>query len=488
VGIIPYGECSTCCEIEANRMVNGCYCLLNYKKTNIPFFTKLYLFPEYFRDVRLFLEWKVRFTMNFAACRGIFAQVFQNNWINGTLYMFNFNKRTTFNALAEPLYDYCENVIMFNKISNTFYYRSSPWDGNLNLFIGKKSPTKYPFGIDFEGGGYGYNKRQIQFPTTITDLGPRDSFISEVCCSSEDGGFGAYYANQIKTTSYQDNSDIVQLGFLSRILNEGVRQRIIPISTGDNNTEGKGIIQFFNSDRGGYRIDGDWAQMLSINSEWEVSPFITENVPNNSYIYFGDNQNGSIGSISSNLIKPILGLFFSSSTEELRYRKIMSPGIETYNFNPLIEQKFGYPKSQYVPHYKWLIKKPTDNFGTPNIFGSENNNWYTDLYSFGASGNGFFNKRYQDLDFTTNGEKYKTSLTNLGFISSFSGTTNATIVPSPITPLVAILQGAPSPNPLQESTVNDGIVVGAPYHFYFGLNNGKTAVDRFYKLYVATEE
>ena len=97
----------------------------------------------------------------------------------------------------------------------------------------------------------------------------------------------------------------------------------------------------------------------------------------------------------------------------------MSSGIETYTFNPLIEQKFGYPKSQYVPHYKWLIKKPTTSVGTPNIFGSENNNWYTDVYSFGASGNGFFNKRYQDLDFTSNDEKYQTSLTKLGFISSF---------------------------------------------------------------------
>jgi hypothetical protein len=368
---------------------------------------------------------------------------------------------------------------MFNKISNTFYYRSSPWDGNN--FIGKASPTQGLFGTNFAGGGYGYNKRQIQFPTTITDLGPRDSFISEVCCSSEDSEFGSYYANQIKTTSYQDNSDIVQLGFLSRILNEGVRQRIIPISTGDNNSEGKGIIQFFNSDRGGYRIDGDWAQMLSINSEWEVSPFITENVPNNSYIYFGDNQNGSIGSISSDLIKPILGLFFSSSTEELRYRKIMSPGIETYNFNPLIEQKFGYPKSQYVPHYKWLIKKPTTSVLPDNIFGSEDNNWYTDVYS-GSTGYGFFNKRYQDLDFTSNDEKYQTSLTKLGFISSF----NLTGGTMPITPL--IIQGNPSPNPAQESTIKDGIVVGAPYHFYFGLNNGKTAVDRFYKLYVATEE
>jgi hypothetical protein len=94
------------------------------------------------------------------------------------------------------------------------------------------------------------------------------------------------------------------------------------------------------------------------------------------------------------------------------------------------------------------------------------------------------NKRYQDLDFTSNDEKYQTSLTKLGFISSF----NINGITQPITPLSAILQGDPSPNPAQESTVKDGIIVGAPYHFYFGLNNGKTAVDRFYKLYVATEE
>ena len=35
---------------------------------------------------------------------------------------------------------------------------------------------------------------------------------------------------------------------------------------------------------------------------------------------------------------------------------------------------------------------------------------------------------------------------------------------------------------------NGTIVVGAPYHFYFGLNNGKTAINRFYKLYVQTVE
>jgi len=401
--------------------------------------------------------------MNFAACRGIFAQVFQNNWINGALYMFNFNKRTTFNAIGDPNYNYCERVIVFNDLNNSFFYRSSPWNGTK--FIGKDSPSFNPGNPFADFPGFGYNKKQIQFPTTVVDLGPRDAFINEICCSGIDG-FGAYFADQMKATSYQDNSDIIQLGFLSRILNEGVRQRMIPIQVGDNSSEGKGIIQFFNSTRGGYRIDGDWAQMLSINSEWKVLPFITENVPSNNYIFFGDN--GATG----DQLKPVMGLFFQTPTPNLNYRKIQSPGIQTYSTSPLIEEKFGYSKSQVVPHYKWSLK--TSN-PTSNIFGTEDNNWLTDNVYNG----GFFSKKYQDLDFTNLNEKYITQTTRLGYIANYTGATND---PSPQPLINTIIQGQPV------GTNQQAIVVGAPYHFYFGLNNGKTAVDRFYKLYVSTAE
>jgi hypothetical protein len=464
VGILPAGQCS----IPQDRMINGCYCLLN----------KTYLF-EYGADARLFLEWKVRFTMNFAACRGVFGQVFQNNWINGVLYMFNFNKKTTFDAFANPVYDYCEDVIMFNDITNVFFYRSSPWDQNTERFIGKDSPQINPNAVGVTFPGFGYNVKQIQFPTTITDLGPRDYFINQICCSSGEDGFGSYYANQLKTTSYQDNSDIIQLGFLSRILNEGVRQRIIPISNGGDSSEGKGIIQFFNSTRGGYRIDGDWAQMLSINSEWKVLPFITENLPQpnpNDYIYFGDNNNGT-NQYSGDEVRPILGLFFQVTDDETYYRKIMSPGIETYNFNPLIEEDFGYPKSQDVPHYRWQVKLPTVYAGTPNIFGSEDNNWFTTTYPISTPNNnsqGFFFKKYQDLDFVTGGEKYRTTTTQNGFISNY-------VNGVPQYSSSNVIQGSPS------TSYSDSVIVGAPYHYYFGLNNGKTAIDRFFKLYVVNE-
>jgi hypothetical protein len=468
VGVVPAGSCS----VPENRMINGCYCLLNKKYVK-----------EYRNDADLFLEWKVRFTMNFAACRGVFAQVFQNNWINGVLYMFNFNKALRFPQDSQKTpYAFCDNVVVFNDLTNNFYYRSSPWRESTQQFIGKNPPTQNPLipSSFLEFPGFGYNEKQIQFPTTVVDLGPRDYFINQVCCSAGDSGFGSYYADQIKSSSYQDNADIIQLGFLSRILNQGVRQRILPITSGQNSTEGKGIEQFFNSTRGGYRIDGDWAQMLSINSEWKVSPFITENLPSdpannidpNDYIFFGDNYYPATAPSNSEDVKPVMGLFFQTTEEGLRYRKIESPGIETYSYTPLIENDFGYPKSQVVPYYKWSIRAG-DGPGV-NIFGSEDNNWYTDS----GYQTGFFYKKYQDLDFVTNEEKYKTSTVQLGYISNVDST------------------GKPTPNvvgvnhgqPINSNIKTEAIVVGAPYHFYFGLNNGKTALDRFYKLYVATSE
>lgn len=460
------------CPIPPGRVVNGCYCLLN--KGDEVANKRWYLIGNAVKyDTALLLEWKVRFTLNFAACRGIFAQVFQNNWINGVLYMFSFNNKKLFgldpnnpNQTNKPFFKtYCNDVIIWNELSNSYYYRSSPWNNTTQEFVGKQSPNTSGFlsGL-LQFPGAAYNVKQIQFPTTVVDLGPRDSFINEICANP---AFGSYYADQLNTTSYQDNSEILQLSFLSRILNEEFRKDMSPGISGNNVKEGVGVGQFFRNDRKGDRIDGDIAQMLSINSEWKVAPFITENVPGNNYIYFGL-QGGN-----NNQNKPVFGVFFSSDTQELRYRKIMSPGIETYSFTPLIQQSFGYPKSQIVPNYKWIIS------GGTTIFGTENNNWFTESTN---TNSGFFKGRYQNTNFTSTFQKYLTSnpSINFGYITNYSVGPNNTLIPS--VSINNIIQGVPYAN--NNSGYSSMIVVGAPYYFYFGLNNGKTAVDKFFKLYV----
>jgi hypothetical protein len=423
------------------NVVNGCYCLLN------PVGETYLTNGAYRRDLQLLLEWKARFTLTFAACRGVFAQVFQNNWVNGNLYMFSFVKKTTFNLQGNPNYRYCKDIAVFNPISNSFFYRSSPYNNNTNSFVGKNKPNQ--LSVTFS---YGYNEKQILFPTTIVDLGPRDSFIREICCNDN---FGSYYVDQVKSTSYQDNSDIIQIGFLSRILDNTTLSSLLP----GGDSEGLGVGQFFDNVRGGDRIDGDFSQMLSINSEWKISPFIVDNVDSNSQVFIGKSN----PSLSSS--KPVFGVFFNLSDDSVRYRKIMSPGIETYSTSPvLIEENFGYPNSQEVPFYKWQISQASV------IFGSENNNWYTDTIPSTGS---FFSKKYQELDFLTPNEKYTTTTTKLGYITNYYS--NGT--PNPNSSNVT--NGTPGGNP---------ILVGAPYHFYFGLYNGKTALDIFYKLYVQVQD
>ena len=433
------------CDIPDDRMVRGCYCLLNK--------TFLLQFPA---DGRLLLEWKTRFTLNFAACRGVFSQTFQNNWVNGVLYMFTFNKTTKFNLAQpdEPQYKYCQDTIVYNELTNGFYYRSSPWNGNS--FIGVESPTpsqSWPSDLINGFPGLGYNTKRIQFPTTIMDMGPRDKFISQIC---NDPDFNGYLVDQIKSTSYQDNSDLLQMSFISRLLNASVWDQIIPIGNpSGGSSEGKGIVQFFNSSRKAERIDGDIAQALSINSEWRVSPYIEENYPNN-FLY--------IGSDATSDAKPVFGIFFSSSTEDYSYRRKLSPGIEALSYNcGGVYSYYGYPSDQNVPHYLWRITGPTNS-----IFGTEDNNWDTQVLSNG----GFFSKNYQDLDFNTDPYFRKSNnLENFGFITNFDSTDNPEILPN------GVVNGLP----------NQSVLVGAPYHFYFGLSNGNTAIDKFIKVYINTE-
>ena len=444
------------CSVPPDRVKQGCYCLLNGKESDNQIFKKLYLINDAYRDdARLFLEWKTRFTITFAACRGVFAQVFQNNWVNGVLYMFAFNKSTTYDELNEPTINYCKDVVMFNEITNGFYYRSSPWDGNN--FIGVDSPpppANIPSYLTNTYPGLGYNEQRIQFPTTVMDMGPRDAFIEQIC---NDNDLSGYVVDQMRSTSYKDNSDVVQMGFISRFLNEKFRQRILPVSIGGDDSEGKGIIQFFNSKREAERIDGDFAQALSINSEWAITPFIEENYPNN-YIFIGDE-----GAPEN---RSVFGVFYESSEDEYKYRRRLTPGIETYSSTcgyPVLNF-FGRASDQIVPHYKWQITTST------NIFGSEDNNWVTTA-NLNSTGNGFYSQYYQNLDFDNSNEYYQTTTTSLGVITNF-------------------VNGVPTSNPSNVTTGSpDGtpIVVGAPFFFYFGLNNGYTAMDKFAKLYLETE-
>ena len=77
---------------DKTRVKGGCY-----------YFVQDELFKTIKDDLKYLAEWKARFRFVFGACRGVISHVFQNNWVNGTLYTFAFRKQTILHQVTRQL-------------------------------------------------------------------------------------------------------------------------------------------------------------------------------------------------------------------------------------------------------------------------------------------------------------------------------------------------------------------------------------------------
>ena len=114
--------------------------------------------------------------------------------------------------------------------------------------------------------------------------------------------------------------------------------------------------------------------------------------------------------------------------------------------------------------YKW----ESDSTQPPqNLFGSELNEWYTDLEN-----GGFYAIPYQSMQFDTTDYFHPQNGTGpfngaTGYIYNYDS------------------NGNPNQNVTQwPSGQSRKFVVGAPYHFYFGLGKGKSAINRYITKYI----
>ncbi len=414
------------------RIKSGCY----------QFIQKPYV-ANITKDLENFSEWKARFRMMFGACRGIFSHVFQNNWVNGTLYMFSFKKQTIVSILGQPKkYKYCgtyesnvrpgQGPIYYTSGStNSFFYRSTPYNGTN--FVGQipkqgsyLNPTPVP--VDFGGA----NDRNIMFPTTIMDLGPRDEFSFEICANPNLQG---YLVDTLKSTSFNDTSDLLQLFIISRLINTNFLGALLGLGDASINK------MFSRSDD---RLDGDLTQLFSINSEYGVEGFSEDEYDGVNDIYIATSGPAT------------LGVFFTSSTEN---RVELSPGVTT--FTPQLTNLFGYPGTQEVPFYQWQLNQQQ----VPTIFGSDINDWNTNLI-----GGGFYKQKYQGLSFKYSSlSQYFNNLTTgqKGFIYNSNASGNDVTFPA---------------------GQSNSFLVGAPYHFYFGLNKGKSSINRYITKYILNQD
>ena len=425
-------------------MVNGCYVFVTNLLLSLP------------KDLVLLTEWTSRVQITFAACRNIWSHIFTNNWINGTLFAYAIKNKVLFTSPTsqnpnQASSNYCTKTVILHPPTNNFYYRSSPYKDGVG-FIGAERIKDFFNSLSIDYGG---NKLNLKTPTTILDMGPKVDYLQEIIFSDE---YDGYIMNKLKSTTFNDVSEILNLLIISRLSSKS----FIGLLIGGGN-----VGQFFS--RGIKRVDADYAQMISISSELGIQSFEAEDYPDNpgceqDPIYY----NGA------NAQKGVMGIFFSSDTQLRDFvtpkRTIISPNVEITddcafsNFNVF---------SQEVPFYQWEIKEEDPD--SDSIFGSQKNEWYTEYITSPI----FFSERYQSLDRLLQSSRYfRTDTSNItkyfkGYIYSVNpdGTLSAEV-------------GTIAQN---SSPLGRVITVGAPFHFYFGLRSGKSAFDRFAKKYLDFE-
>jgi len=418
-------DCPTSDAVEG-----GCYMFLRRPLTDLN------------KDIgQTFPEWGYRFRFFYALCRGVLSQSFMNNWINGALYAYPIQVTTYYNNQNKAEYPrFCQGIAYYNMDSQNFYYRSSPWNDNSNRFVGKK--TNNPAGL---------NGVNLLNPTTIVNLGMKDYFYSEI---TFDPTTKAYIIPNIDSTSYADTSDLVNLFVISRLTDSSFLEKLI--AAGDS-----GIDKLFS--RPQLRVDGDFAQLTSINSEIgnvNFSPQFYEILP-------GDtnpptNVLGSAGD-------PAMAVWFSSTTQDLQTKDYLTPGVIDFRSSDNLGY-YPYPygiKSQLVPYYQWGLADGS------RIFGNQQNNWKT-------STNDVIQNYYQSLDraatntkYFRNGTSVANDLTARAYIFSVDG--DRANYPT---------TGGKYKNTGQQSKE---FLVGAPFQFYFGPVKGASALDRFKTKYSVDE-
>ena len=413
---------------ETDPVENGCYVMVRNPLTDLG------------KDLGTFAEWGYRFRFNYGLCRGVLSQSFTNNWVNGSLYMFPLQVDTKFNLLGAASSVFAKPLVYFDKKTNTFYYRSSPYNGTN--FIGR--PTD-----DLEQS---VNNRNLLFPTTIVNLGMKDDIYQEILFEPSSKG---YIMKSLNPSSYSDTSDLVNLFVISRITTSKFLDKIL---SGFNNSLNE---LFTRGNRSVLRIDGDLAQAMSINSEFGVIPFSPQ--------FYNVNENPSPVNVVGYPLNPAIGIFFSSTTFDLQNKDYLSPGI--INFRPsnnanAITYQYGI-KSQRVPFYQWGLN------GGNTIFGTEKNNWVT-TNSIG----GIFSQNYQSLSRRT-----INTPSNPSYFMDSNAQGLGDIYKR------GYLFGIDASGKYSNTFSNEEkkFLVGAPNHFYFGIIQGETALDKFKTKYSVDE-
>lgn len=425
------------CE-DSDAVESGCYMFMRRPLTDLT------------RDINTFAEWGYRFRFFYGLCRGVLSQSFMNNWINGSLYAFPIQVDTFYNKQNKPFPPiYCRDVAYFDTKTNNFYYRSSPYNYISNKFVGNR--TNNDFSV---------NDINLMFPTTVINLGMKDYIYSEITFDPSTKG---YILPNINSSSYGDTSDLINLFVISRITDASFLEKLF--GSGDNSLQ-----QLFSRNETAdifgrrRRIDGDLAQLMSINCEIGNINFSPE---------YYETTGGPPTTVLGTPNNPAIAVWFSSTTEDLQTKDYLTPGRINFRGDNNVGF-YPYPygiKSQVVPFYQWNLSSSSSPSSAPlNLFGGQYNNWATrpeDIIQ---------NTPFQGLD--------RASLTTKYFLAS-----NVDVTSEDLMARGYIFGMNDNGEYSYDKSLirNPKFLVGAPYQFYFGVVKGESALDKFKTKYSIDE-
>ncbi len=140
---------------------------------------------EFNYNLRVLIEWTRREKISQALCNGVMNYFWENSWVSGFLYQFQFRAKLEYDQVNDTYATsgtkYCKKLVYLHPSEHAFYYRSTPFKvtgiGPLDgSFIGDDDDGVYNPWWAFAGSSgsnhaSGDQARHILFPTTLVDMG-----------------------------------------------------------------------------------------------------------------------------------------------------------------------------------------------------------------------------------------------------------------------------------------------------------------------------
>jgi hypothetical protein len=441
-------------------------------------------------------EWTRREKIAVALCNGIMNYFWENNWVNGFLYQFQFNAKLEYDETTESYATnskWCKKLTYLHPTDHTFYYRSTPFQvtgiGKPNgNFIGDTDGIYSPW-WDFGGGNAssddhakGDMDRHILFPTTIVDMGSRNQCIQQICIDpkfSED----CSVTDQIGSTTFQDITNLV-----SDIYNIKMMYPNASMST------------FF--PRPEYEIGGDVAQALMQNCMLGVYGYEANTGDIGCECDYANNvstgggladQSGALGGLeypepnftANTYIPHAINVNGLGDDATFRHNIMWEPLLFTGQTQTIMDGQNLIDcvvtelsaSSQHVPFYPWHMRN-----SAPAGFGDVWNDWLGTMgkyrYAYGVPGAAMSVLPAIDAAeaWGQDGNMHPIAGSTLVFDGNYQNNMG--------NPPFTYANGN---YPLLTQDSDRSIVFSQPLFYYFGLRPGETAFNTFVRKYIDEE-